>query len=176
VGRLAADDALAQLGAANRIVGRGERGQPLWPDGYVGTISHTAELAIAVAAQAHGLRGIGVDLERLTRGVSDRAARLVCLPSEEAWAQTQAPRDDAPESSAARRVMLFSAKEAVFKALYPIDRVWLGYSDAELTWMPPIRAFRAVLRKAAAGDLPAGTELLVRTHLTLDLVISATHA
>ena len=53
--------------------------------------------------------------------------------------------------------LLFSAKEAVYKAWFPLAGRWLGFEDAELTIDPRRRAFSASL--LVAGPLVAGAEL-----------------
>ena len=90
---------------------------------------------------------------RNRRGPTARAARLVCRPSEMAWAD--------PEAGTQRLTMLFSAKEAVFKALYPIEHVWLGFADAELTWRADHDAFEASMLKSAGAGYPVGFRLSV---------------
>jgi len=140
LGRAAARDALADLGAAPvAIVG--------WQSNYA---------------------GLGVDLERLTPGLSARAERLVCTPAERAWI------GDGVQTS--RGTMLFSAKEAVFKALFPIEHVWLGFADAELAWQPEVCAFEARLLKRASGAYPVGAVLQVQCTLTDAEVLCTTHA
>src|SRR5258708_4976351 len=83
-GRAAARDARADLGVARVAIGRGSAGEPVWPDGIVGAITHTGELAVAIVGWRSAYAGLGVDLERLTPGLSARAARLVCTPAERA--------------------------------------------------------------------------------------------
>src|SRR5437667_675103 len=114
LGRAAARDALLELGLEALGIGRGTGGEPLWPDGVVGAITHSGDLAIAVVGRSADFAGLGIDVEQQSPGLSARAARLVCTPTESGWV------DEVPSSN--RRTMLFSAKEAVFKALFPIER------------------------------------------------------
>ena len=72
--------------------------------------------------------------------------------------------------------MLFSAKEAVFKALFPIERVWLGFGDAELTWHAGRCAFEARLLKTAGRDYSVGSTLEVTCRLLETMVLSTTYA
>jgi 4'-phosphopantetheinyl transferase EntD len=258
LGRAAARDALAEVGIAPVAIGSGPGGEPLWPTGIVGAISHTGDLAIAIVGRAADYAGLGVDVERLTPGLSARAAKLVCTLSELAWAAADAdsnerrtcnaagnerlardaagnerPTWDAaenerrtwdaasgerrvwdaardeprtwgvasrerPTGNAAgdeprsgdvagdecrawgaagneRRTMIFSAKEAVFKATYPIERVWLGFSDAELAWDARRCAFEARLLKQPGEFLPVGSILQVHCRLTTTQVLSTTY-
>jgi 4'-phosphopantetheinyl transferase EntD len=111
--------------------------------------------------------GLGVDVEQLQPGLSLKAARRVCTPDEYAWVDT---------GDALRRTMLFSAKEAVFKALFPIERVWLGFGDVELMWSPERDAFEATLLKRASAAHPPGTRLEVVCRVSGSEVLSTTYA
>jgi enterobactin synthetase component D len=168
LGRAAARDALAELGVAGVAVGRGTAGEPVWPRGIVGAITHTGDLAIAIVGRQSDYAGLGVDLEQLSPGLSARAARLVCTPAEMAWVGAA--------DGTGRGTMLFSAKEAVFKALYPIERIWLGFGDAELAWLPERCAFEARLLKSASSRYPTGAVLPVQCTLTDVEVLSITYA
>jgi 4'-phosphopantetheinyl transferase EntD len=167
LGRAAARDALAELGLPELVIGRGPAGEPLWPDGIVGAISHAGDTAIAVVGRNTDYAGLGVDVEELARGPSARAARLVCRPSEMEWADV--------ESGTRRLTMLFSAKEAVFKAMFPIARVWLGFADAELAWVAERCGFDARLLKSAGPGYPAGSVVIVNCALTDRQVLSTAH-
>jgi enterobactin synthetase component D len=168
LGRAAARDALGEIGVAPVAIGRGSAGEPVWPEGVVGAISHTGDMAVAIVGWQTDYAGLGVDLEQLSPGLSDKAARLVCTPAELAWV------GDA--GSTPRGTMLFSAKEAVFKALFPIERIWLGFSDAELAWQAERCAFEARLLKHASRSYPRGAVLQVQCTLTDAEVLSTTYA
>jgi enterobactin synthetase component D len=168
LGRAAARDALADIGIAPVAIQRGPAGEPVWPNGIVGAISHTGDLAVAIVGWQSDYAGLGIDLERLSPGLSVRAARLVCTPAEMTWV------GDGGGSS--RGTMLFSAKEAVFKALFPIERIWLGFGDAELAWQPERCAFEARLLKSAGRSYPSGSALQVQCTLTHAEVLSTTYA
>lgn len=175
LGRVAAAEALRGLGQEAAPVLRGPGGQPIWPHGVVGAISHTGAIGVAVAGSASRYRGLGIDVERHDRGLSARAARLVCLPSEVSWAESGSTEDQLPPSAEFRRLVLFSAKEALFKAVYPVEGIWLGYGDAELEWVSDQQAFAVTLRKTAAQEFPVGSRLIVRCWLGQSVVLSAIH-
>jgi 4'-phosphopantetheinyl transferase EntD len=155
---------LRELGIADAPIARGASGEPLWPTGVVGAISHSREVAVGVVGRRSEYAGLGVDVEELARGPSPRAARLVCRPGEMAWVD--------PESGTDRLAMLFSAKEAIFKALYPIEHVWLGFADAELTWHAELRAFEARVLKSVGDGYPAGFVLSVNVTVGAGWVLS----
>jgi enterobactin synthetase component D len=167
LGRSAARDALRQLGVQALAIGQGRGGEPLWPEGVVGAITHSGDIAIAIAGWQRDYAGLGVDLEQLSPGLTPRAARRICTLAELAWIETVDYRHYG--------TMLFSAKEAVFKALFPIEGVWLGFGDAELTWQPERCAFEARLLKNAGDAHQVGSVLEVYCTLTEAEVLSATY-
>jgi 4'-phosphopantetheinyl transferase EntD len=167
LGRAAARDALLELGLEATAIGRGEGGQPLWPAGVVGAISHSRQVAVAVVGRRRDYLGLGVDVEDITRELQPAAARLVCRPAELEWVDVA--------SGTRRLLMLFSAKESIFKALYPIEGVWLGFDDAELTWQAERGVFRARVLKRVGAGLPAGLELEVSCTLGATWVVTSTY-
>jgi 4'-phosphopantetheinyl transferase EntD len=167
LGRAAARDGLAEIGLERTGIGRGPGGEPLWPDGIVGAISHSGDVAIAVVGYGREYAGLGLDVEQLSPGLSAHASRLVSTGAEQAWLA------GGPDYW---RTMLFSAKEAVFKALYPIEHIWLGFSDAELAWRPERCGFDARLLKSASAAYPVGSVLEVSCTLTDTEVLSTTFA
>jgi 4'-phosphopantetheinyl transferase EntD len=48
--------------------------------------------------------------------------------------------------------LLFSAKESVFKAFYPLYRQWLGFQEASIRFNPEQQTFEAMLRTRSAGN------------------------
>jgi 4'-phosphopantetheinyl transferase EntD len=164
LGRAAARDGLLELGIVDAAIPRGTGGEPIWPGGIVGAISHSHELAVAVVGRCLDYVGLGIDVEDLTHDISPRVARLVCLPSEMGWVQ--------PEAGTERLVTLFSAKEAVFKALYPIQGVWLGFKDAELTWHDELGGFEARVLKSVGADFPTDFVLQINSTVTATWVLS----
>jgi 4'-phosphopantetheinyl transferase EntD len=128
-GRLALRAALARAGAdadADLPIGIDDRGAPRVPDGFTGSISHKRGLAIAVAAPLAGEARVGIDLEL------DAPSRVaidtrVLTPAERA---AIAALD---EDARGRAVMLrFAIKEAVYKAVDPFVRRYVGFQEVEL--------------------------------------------
>ncbi len=136
--RACAREAIAWLGMTPAPVGSGPDREPLWPPGVVGGITHCAGYCAAAVARRDRCAAVGIDAEvdrPLPRGVVDRVAR----DEERAWL---AARRDA---GAAWDRLLFSAKESVFKAWFPLTGRWLGFHDAIVTFDPPSRTFLARL-------------------------------
>ncbi|WP_026792040.1 4'-phosphopantetheinyl transferase family protein [Pleomorphomonas oryzae] len=97
-------------------IGRSSAGAPLWPSGFVGSIAHDEEMAVAAIARRADTLSLGIDTEP-AEPLPDDVASLVAIPGD--VLAGIAPR-------LATR-LLFSAKEAVYKATYPLDGEVLGY-------------------------------------------------
>ncbi|MEU8900230.1 4'-phosphopantetheinyl transferase Npt [Nocardia sp. NPDC048505] len=118
--------ALEQLGEPQVAIGKGERGMPLWPRGVVGSLTHTEGYRAAALAHRLRFRSVGIDAEphaALPEGVLDS----VSLPQERTWLAT---------TSGALHLdrLLFCAKEATYKAWFPLTMRWLGFEDAHITF------------------------------------------
>jgi 4'-phosphopantetheinyl transferase EntD len=92
----------------------------------VGSITHTAGYRGAVVGRASAVRSLGVDAEPhdvLPDGVLDaislpaERAEMAALPAGLHWDR-----------------ILFCAKEATYKAWFPLTKRWLGFEDAHITF------------------------------------------
>lgn len=110
LGRACARAALEQAGAAGPV-GRALHGAPLWPAGFVGSITHTDGYAAAIVARQARFEGIGVDAEQIGRVEETLWPRLFD-DAERDWLRRQS-------DPAAMATLLFAAKEAAFKASNP---------------------------------------------------------
>jgi 4'-phosphopantetheinyl transferase EntD len=127
--RLCARTALARLGVPAVPILPGERGAPVWPDGIVGSMTHCPGYRAAAVARAADMRTIGVDAELnepLPAGVLD----LISLPEE----REDLSRMHLQRSDVCCDRLLFSAKESVYKAWFPLTLRWLDFSDARVTF------------------------------------------
>ncbi|NUR25900.1 MAG: 4'-phosphopantetheinyl transferase superfamily protein [Catenulispora sp.] len=120
--------ALARLGLPPTAIGSGGNREPLWPDGVVGSMTHCDGYRAAAVALSGHVGGVGVDAEPhgpLPEGVFDTIARPeeVALLAELAAARPEVCWDR----------LVFSAKESVYKAWFPVARRWLGFEEASLT-------------------------------------------
>jgi 4'-phosphopantetheinyl transferase EntD len=138
--RACARTALTALGVAPAPILRGERGAPQWPPGFVGSITHCAGYRAAAVARAGDALTIGIDAEP-GRALPDGVLNLVSLPAERPRLRELAAA--APGVCWDR--VLFSAKESVYKAWFPLARRWLGFDEAEVTLEPADGTFRARL-------------------------------
>ncbi|HXP98808.1 MAG TPA: 4'-phosphopantetheinyl transferase superfamily protein [Solirubrobacteraceae bacterium] len=152
--RMCARAALQKLGFATVSIPTGERGEPLWPTGALGSITHCDGYRAAAVARSREVVTLGIDAERnapLPDGLVGDIARPEELPSLRRLAA------DHPEVHWDR--LLFSAKESVYKAWFPLARSWLGFEDAIVVFDPNACTFEVRLLVAgpqlANGPLQA---------------------
>jgi 4'-phosphopantetheinyl transferase EntD len=151
-GRACARRALELLGLPAQPVPAGERGEPLWPAGVVGSITHCHGYRGCAVGRADELLTIGIDAEP-HESLPDGLLGDVAAPAEAEMLRRLAA--GAPEIHWDR--LLFSAKEAVYKAWFPLARRWLGFEDAALEIDAGRRSFAA--RLLVPGPMVAGAEL-----------------
>lgn len=123
--RACAHQALRALGLPPQPIASGERGEPLWPSGVVGSITHCQGYRGCALARSETMLGVGIDAEPdepLPGGVIEAIARPEEKPT------LVALRRLAPSVHWDR--LLFSAKESVYKAWFPLARRPLGFEDA----------------------------------------------
>lgn len=150
--RHCARQALGRLGLPAAPIPRGPKGEPCWPAGVVGSITHCTGYRGAVVARASDLHSVGIDAEPhgpLPDGVLD----AVSLPAERAMLTELAAGSPGVHWDR----LLFCAKESVYKAWFPLARAWLGFEDAEITIDPERGSFTT--RLLVPGPTVAGAPL-----------------
>ncbi|NUO58513.1 MAG: 4'-phosphopantetheinyl transferase superfamily protein [Hamadaea sp.] len=173
--RQCARQALARLGCPPVAIGTGPRGEPLWPDGVVGSLTHCAGYRAAVVARAVRVSAVGIDAEPnepLAPGVLDAVS-------------SSAERADlARYAGVCVDRLLFSAKESVYKAWFPAVGTFLDFGQASLRFTAD-GAFTAELAVSApereasravwADGRPRG-RWMVAGGLVLTAVVAGGHA
>ena len=160
LGRVAVRLALKQIGFDNPVpILRGEKGEPLWPDGITGSISHCYPWSIAVVAKSPNHFAIGIDLESTARFQGPDISDLVCRDVERDWARAGCDFQE-------RVAMIFSAKEAVYKAFYPLCHRYIDFKEVELSWSPEDYRFHCRCITALSPSIPLGTacDIYCRCH------------
>ena len=135
-GRRCARLALTDLGVEPAPVLRGPKREPQWQPEVVGAITHTAGYAAAAVAHVGDVRSVGLDAEPdepLPGGVLRRIAR----EEELAWVDGTVAGVDNPDR------LLFSVKESIYKAWFPLAGTWLGFEDARVEVDPSAGEFHA---------------------------------
>lgn len=125
-GRYCAAEAVARIrpSAGRPAIGRGAAGEPQWPAGLTGSVTHTHDLASAAVAKVSDTRSIGIDTEmRVGRARAENIMPLVMRPEEHSLGGRAL-------DEATRLTLVFSAKEALFKCLYPVIGRRFYYEDA----------------------------------------------
>jgi 4'-phosphopantetheinyl transferase EntD len=125
-GRFCARMAMRRLGYPAAVVPAGADRAPVWPLGLVGSISHCRGYCAAVLAQCKHFRSIGLDVEQ--RGAVSPSLESSILRSEE----IEMLRALAQADSMDWLTLYFSAKEATYKALYPLHRKLIGFHEVRI--------------------------------------------
>jgi 4'-phosphopantetheinyl transferase EntD len=171
-GRWCARQALQIMGLPPTPILRGPKREPVWPAGVVGSITHCRGYRAAAVAMRRDLMTIGIDAE-INAPLPAGVLNYVSLEQEKAWLAT------APAGIHWDR-LLFSAKESVFKAWFPLARKWLGFEHAMVTFQPASGTFYARLLIAPPPDAcldPNGFEgrFLVRDGFVFTAIATPGH-
>jgi 4'-phosphopantetheinyl transferase EntD len=119
--RIVARALLAQLGHARVALPKSASGEPIWPAGITGSLAHDDAVAVAAVGRQRDVGAIGVDVE----------PAMVLPPDMFELIATPRERQDMTDDPL-RGKLLFAAKEAVYKAVHPLDRVFLEFHDIEV--------------------------------------------
>lgn len=153
-GRMLARRALAVLGVPPAVLLRGADGSPRWPDGFVGSITHTKARAAAVAARHEDYSSIGIDIEIVSRVPWAIMPKVTVAAERRAFEVARDPQ--------LLLALIFSAKEAWFKCQFPLTRLYLGFEDAEITVDWSRGTFDLCRTPGARGIDPQGQGRFVR--------------
>jgi 4'-phosphopantetheinyl transferase EntD len=145
--RYCARTALRQLGVPPVPILPGAGRAPRWPAGVVGSMTHCAGYRAAVVARSRQLHGVGIDAEPHAALPTDMLD-LVLRDEERARLLTLA----GAEPGRHWHRIVFSAKEAVYKAWFPLTGRWLDFDDVSIT-VHLDGTFEARLLGAAPRDL-----------------------
>ncbi|MFB7917491.1 4'-phosphopantetheinyl transferase [Streptomyces sp. NPDC056061] len=123
--------ALGTLGIAPAPILKGERGAPIWPEETVGSMTHCAGYRAAAVAHRADVLTIGVDAEPHAP-LPDDVLEAIALPTEQR--RERELRARIPGIRWDR--LLFSAKESVYKAWFPLTHRWLDFEQADIVLRP----------------------------------------
>lgn len=138
VGRSCARRALQTLGQPPRPILPGLHREPIWPVGFVGSITHCYGYCAAAVARVDEIATVGIDAE-LDEPLPAGVLEQVAVPRELEWVRARL------NEAICWDRLLFSAKESVFKAWFPLAQRWLGFEDARIDFGPDAGTFEAQL-------------------------------
>lgn len=152
LGRIAAHRALAAVDnfLVNQAVLKGKRDEPLWPKEIIGSITHSGSWAAAAVARTQQAKALGIDLQQIGRRVPFDIGKFICGSEELQWVnESAAERGE-------RLLSLFSAKESIYKALFPICQRYFGFHDVVMVWQKDLKTFQGTLQLQLCAELPQG--------------------
>jgi enterobactin synthetase component D len=151
-GRYCAEEALRKLGADSADVGMAADRAPIWPKGVVGSITHTGDFAAAAVAWEAEIAGLGIDSEQIIDPAAAHDIAAICMVDE-----VTLFRMAHGLSFCEFCTFVFSAKEAIFKALFPLTRKFLEFSEVLITSLDWDREYFAWTTAARSnGELATG--------------------
>ncbi len=120
--RIVARKLLSRFGQAERAIPKSTAGMPVWPEGIAGSLAHDATVAVAAIASLREYMSVGIDIEP-AEPLDPDLLDMVATVNERRNLQ------DDP----CRGRVLFAVKEAVYKAVYPLDWTFLDHHDVEVS-------------------------------------------
>jgi enterobactin synthetase component D len=172
-GRICAREALRRCAPehADAPIPSGRHREPVWPADIVGSITHTRRFASAAVARRADARGIGLDFEDI---VTDEVAARIA-PTVAAADEIAALVRATGWGLGAVVTLVFSAKEALYKCLFPAVGRYFDFLDARLDDVDVARAtFRARLLGALGPGFRAGHTLEGRFERAPEAICTAT--
>jgi 4'-phosphopantetheinyl transferase EntD len=119
--RIVARQLLTRLGHPDCAVPKAPSGAPIWPAGVIGSLAHDSLVAVAAVGTCRDIGALGIDVEPAEVLPPD-LLDLVATPQE------RLKIGDDPFHGR----LLFVAKEAVYKAVYPLDQMFLEHHDVQI--------------------------------------------
>jgi enterobactin synthetase component D len=154
-GRAAAREALGKIGHPPVAIPSAPDRSPIWPAQVVGSLAHTHDICVAVAAWRHQAPALGIDVEP-DQVMDDSLWPHVCTPDELAALNTLPPA-----LKGRRATWLFCAKEAFYKWQYPQTGRLLEFHDVRIEIDSNDTRFRArvdtrIARHIKTSIIPEG--------------------
>ena len=140
-GRFCAHQSMALANIPPVHIPIGKKGEPIWPSGVVGSITHSRGYAAAAVAKQSDVHSLGLDAE-IDEPLSSRVLRRISNENEQEWVKAAASGLIQHPGK-----VLFSAKEATYKAWYPITNKWLGFKEVFINFHEERNTFTAHIQK-----------------------------
>lgn len=129
-GRFCAFMAAELLGVELISLDRGPSREPIWPESLVGSISHTDGIALAVVGLKKAHKSVGIDIEGIINsGRFQTIERMVLTDNDKSFLELL---DIEPAQLGKIYTIIFSAKEALFKLIYPLCQCYFDFREADI--------------------------------------------
>ena len=150
-GRIVVKHGLELFGLTNSSVPIGDKRAPVWPEGIIGSISHSKETAICAIADKTFFKLVGIDQEAIIdENLGDISDQI--LTSGEL-----SVLEDADLEFNKALTITFSAKESLFKALFPLVNEYFDFSAAKVTHIDTkLCTFKIELIETLTNHLTSG--------------------
>lgn len=161
-GRICANTSLDKLGIKNFRVNSGLNREPLWPKGVVGSISHTKNFAISVVSKHY--KALGIDAEKIMTKERYQSLNKQFLDDSER---------ELIANDSKLGTLIFSAKESLYKALFPHIGTFFGFHDARVQEINQESLMIKLLRsdgKFSFYSEPISVEYLIEQELIITLI------
>lgn len=143
LGRQCADTALVELGcklpSSSRTVGVNDDRSPIWPKGFVGSISHSCNWTWAAVAYDLDVAAVGIDTEPII--TTDTMRQVIPeITTKAEWDFIKGSKNRLDTwTDEEKATLIFSAKEAFYKCWFPLHRTYFGFLDAKVDRIDPDR-------------------------------------
>ena len=125
---------------------KGKQREPGWPEGWVGSISHTQGLCVVAIAPQDLFQSIGLDVEQALP-MKDEIKDMICLPEEQDQLVRLRLTPGQELASLPLDKVIFSAKESIHKTYFPLNYHTLDFLDARVELNPADKSFAATIIK-----------------------------
>lgn len=152
-GRWCSRKVLHQMGLKPSAILNGIEGEPLWPEGIIGSISHTRGAYCAVSVFKKDYPSIGIDIEERKRKISASAIEYITNRDERKWLKTK------NENQILNAMLIFSAKESVFKLLYPLLKRRFYFKAVSIKKINLDNSFTALVKEQLSNTIKKGMKI-----------------
>lgn len=145
-GRTCARIALEQLNVSSSPILPDAKRAPIWPEGIVGSITHTDEKVAVAVAQKSDIQSIGIDMEAIDR-VEQKLWKMLFTEKEQSYLSSLSS-----DTQQLHSTLFFSAKECFFKFQFPLTKQWVEFQQASIA-ITDENKFTVTLDEAVAHEL-----------------------
>lgn len=162
-GRLCAHQALSQLNCQTKVH-MGMYNEPIWPKGFMGSITHTHEMAGAIASSHPLIKGIGIDIENILQSCDANIVFNSVLTKKEAASFETEFRHTSQLSHAHLLTTIFSIKESFYKAAFNQVKRILEFDAIEIIHISEDRAQYRINDHDTCKALNISPEMTLTAH------------